>query len=177
VGGDSGGAFVDGSCGWGNIPPLARLANTDRTAAKTGEAEGGEEAGRGVEGGRGKRKEGRKRGRREEEEEEEEEGVSVREMESFLRWLSSFLLSSLYPSAPYERKIMALDLLNAMLETWPPGHYTITGCTYSTPQKVPEEAAGDAAREMRDSATGVRREEGRGENREGGKGGEERGCS
>ena len=34
------------------------------------------------------------------------------------RWLVRTLLASSYPGAPYERKYMALDLLNAVAETW-----------------------------------------------------------
>jgi hypothetical protein len=44
--------------------------------------------------------------------------VTVAEIQGFLQWLSQMLLSSLYPSAPYERKYMAMDLLNAMIEVW-----------------------------------------------------------
>ncbi|XP_010516074.1 PREDICTED: thyroid adenoma-associated protein homolog isoform X2 [Camelina sativa] len=37
----------------------------------------------------------------------------------FMRWLSSFLFLSCYPSAPYRRKIMATELLQIMIEVWP----------------------------------------------------------
>ncbi|XP_076941377.1 uncharacterized protein LOC143610913 [Bidens hawaiensis] len=37
---------------------------------------------------------------------------------SFMKWLSSFLFFSCYPSAPYERKIMAMDLILVMNNTW-----------------------------------------------------------
>ncbi|XP_047312438.1 thyroid adenoma-associated protein homolog [Impatiens glandulifera] len=37
---------------------------------------------------------------------------------SFMKWLSSFLFFSCYPSAPYERKIMAMELLMIMLNVW-----------------------------------------------------------
>lgn len=37
---------------------------------------------------------------------------------SFMRWLSSFLFFSCYPSAPYRRKIMAMDLILIMLNVW-----------------------------------------------------------
>ncbi|KAL8229165.1 hypothetical protein R6Q57_014065 [Mikania cordata] len=37
----------------------------------------------------------------------------------FIKWLSSFLFFSCYPSAPYERKIMAMDLILVMNNTWP----------------------------------------------------------
>ncbi|XP_010552926.1 PREDICTED: thyroid adenoma-associated protein homolog isoform X2 [Tarenaya hassleriana] len=37
----------------------------------------------------------------------------------FMRWLSSFLFFSCYPSAPYKRKIMAMDLIQIMVNVWP----------------------------------------------------------
>ncbi|KAL0350900.1 UNVERIFIED_CONTAM: hypothetical protein Sradi_4239200 [Sesamum radiatum] len=37
----------------------------------------------------------------------------------FTKWLSCFLFFSCYPSAPYERKIMAMDLILIMLNVWP----------------------------------------------------------
>ncbi|KAL1191503.1 hypothetical protein V5N11_002327 [Cardamine amara subsp. amara] len=37
----------------------------------------------------------------------------------FMRWLSSFLYLSCYPSAPYRRKIMATELIQIMIEVWP----------------------------------------------------------
>lgn len=37
----------------------------------------------------------------------------------FMRWLSSFLSLSCYPSAPYRRKIMATELIQIMIEFWP----------------------------------------------------------
>lgn len=36
----------------------------------------------------------------------------------FMRWLSGFLFFSCYPSAPYKRKIMAMDLILIMLNVW-----------------------------------------------------------
>ena len=39
---------------------------------------------------------------------------------SFLHWLLHRLLSSLYPSAPYERKSVALDTLLTFFSVWPP---------------------------------------------------------
>lgn len=36
----------------------------------------------------------------------------------FIRWLSCFLFFSCYPSAPYERKIIATDLILIMLNVW-----------------------------------------------------------
>lgn len=46
------------------------------------------------------------------------DGVSIVEMQEFMQLLSQYLLSSLYPSAPYERKNMAMELLNAIIEVW-----------------------------------------------------------
>ncbi|KAL6520381.1 hypothetical protein OROMI_032561 [Orobanche minor] len=37
----------------------------------------------------------------------------------FIKWLSCFLFFSCYPSAPYERKIMAMELILIMLNVWP----------------------------------------------------------
>ncbi|KAJ3677358.1 hypothetical protein LUZ60_003082 [Juncus effusus] len=37
----------------------------------------------------------------------------------FMNWLSRFLFYSCYPSAPYERKTMAMELILIMLDTWP----------------------------------------------------------
>ena len=51
--------------------------------------------------------------------EEAEETVSrARVCVRWTRWLVRTLLASSYPGAPYERKYMALDLLNAVAETW-----------------------------------------------------------
>lgn len=36
----------------------------------------------------------------------------------FMKWLSCFLFFSCYPSAPYRRKIMAMDLFLVMLKVW-----------------------------------------------------------
>ncbi|KAL4568457.1 hypothetical protein LXL04_024070 [Taraxacum kok-saghyz] len=41
------------------------------------------------------------------------------ELFQFMKWLSSFLFFSCYPSAPYERKIMAMELILIMNNTWP----------------------------------------------------------
>ena len=46
------------------------------------------------------------------------DGVSIAEIQEFMQLLSQYLLSSLYPSAPYERKNMAMELLNAIIEVW-----------------------------------------------------------
>ncbi len=35
-----------------------------------------------------------------------------------MQWLSQMLLACLYPGAPYERKYMAILLLNTLLEVW-----------------------------------------------------------
>lgn len=37
----------------------------------------------------------------------------------FTKWLSCFLLFSCYPSAPYERKTMAMELIQIMINVWP----------------------------------------------------------
>ncbi|CAA6665162.1 unnamed protein product [Spirodela intermedia] len=43
----------------------------------------------------------------------------ARNLLSFMKWLSAFLFSSCYCSAPYERKTMAMGLLLTMLDAWP----------------------------------------------------------
>ncbi|KAL9233763.1 hypothetical protein vseg_008718 [Gypsophila vaccaria] len=40
------------------------------------------------------------------------------ELYQFMKWLSCFLFFSCYPSAPYERKIMAMELLMIMVSVW-----------------------------------------------------------
>ncbi|XVF16605.1 hypothetical protein REPUB_Repub10bG0046300 [Reevesia pubescens] len=40
------------------------------------------------------------------------------ELFNFMRWFSSFLFFSCYPSAPYKRKIMAMDLILIMINIW-----------------------------------------------------------
>ncbi|WOL00525.1 thyroid adenoma-associated protein [Canna indica] len=37
----------------------------------------------------------------------------------FMKWLSCFLFHSCYPSAPYERKTMAMELILVMIDAWP----------------------------------------------------------
>ncbi|KAM5581427.1 hypothetical protein ABKV19_010579 [Rosa sericea] len=56
----------------------------------------------------------------------------------FMRWLSSFLFFSCYPSAPYQRKIMATQLILIMLNVWSIvpateekfGSVSLEGCLY-----------------------------------------------
>lgn len=43
----------------------------------------------------------------------------ARDLLGFMRWLSAFLFSSCYCSAPYERKTMAMGLALTMLDAWP----------------------------------------------------------
>ncbi|XP_057997693.1 uncharacterized protein LOC131176645 isoform X2 [Hevea brasiliensis] len=52
---------------------------------------------------------------------ETKEGVFKRagNLFNFMRWLSCFLFFSCYPSAPYKRKIMAMELILIMLNVWP----------------------------------------------------------
>ncbi|XWS44293.1 hypothetical protein CRYUN_Cryun15aG0032500 [Craigia yunnanensis] len=49
-----------------------------------------------------------------------EENVVSRaeELFNFMRWLSCFLFFSCYPSAPYKRKIMAMELILIMINIW-----------------------------------------------------------
>ncbi|KAI4995441.1 hypothetical protein ZWY2020_035344 [Hordeum vulgare] len=37
----------------------------------------------------------------------------------FMKWLGSFLFNSCYPSAPYERKTIAMELILILLDVWP----------------------------------------------------------
>ncbi|XP_039011306.1 thyroid adenoma-associated protein homolog isoform X2 [Hibiscus syriacus] len=50
-----------------------------------------------------------------------EENVVKRaeELFNFMKWLSCFLFFSCYPSAPYKRKIMAMELILIMINVWP----------------------------------------------------------
>ncbi|KAG4177162.1 hypothetical protein ERO13_A11G290200v2 [Gossypium hirsutum] len=41
------------------------------------------------------------------------------ELFNFMRRLSCFLFFSCYPSAPYKRKIMAMELIQIMINVWP----------------------------------------------------------
>ncbi|KAL5725456.1 hypothetical protein ACHQM5_008598 [Ranunculus cassubicifolius] len=43
----------------------------------------------------------------------------AKDLFQFMRWLSCFLFLSCYPSAPYERKIMAMELILIMINVWP----------------------------------------------------------
>ncbi|XVF58263.1 hypothetical protein PTKIN_Ptkin07bG0050700 [Pterospermum kingtungense] len=49
-----------------------------------------------------------------------EENVVIRadELFNFMRWLSCFLFFSCYPSAPFKRKIMAMELILIMINVW-----------------------------------------------------------
>lgn len=49
---------------------------------------------------------------------EETEADRANNLFCFMRWLSCFLFFSCYPSAPYKRKIMAMDLILIMLNVW-----------------------------------------------------------
>eukprot|EP00898_Chlorokybus_atmophyticus_P008554 jgi/Chlat1/86/Chrsp1S03198 len=44
----------------------------------------------------------------------------------FLRWLSRLFFASLYPTAPYERKLMAIEMLNTLAEFWTPTEFAAT---------------------------------------------------
>uniref|UniRef100_A0A7N0UB55 tRNA (32-2'-O)-methyltransferase regulator THADA-like TPR repeats region domain-containing protein n=1 Tax=Kalanchoe fedtschenkoi TaxID=63787 RepID=A0A7N0UB55_KALFE len=49
---------------------------------------------------------------------DEESNSSANDLYNFMKWLSGFLFFSCYPSAPYERKIMAMELLLIMIDVW-----------------------------------------------------------
>ncbi|CAG9466485.1 unnamed protein product [Pedinophyceae sp. YPF-701] len=46
--------------------------------------------------------------------------AGVGECEGFVQWLAAASLTSLYPSAPYTRRIVAIEVLRAILDLWPP---------------------------------------------------------
>ena len=58
----------------------------------------------------------------------------VKELDQFMKWLSRLLVFSLYPSAPYERKSLAMELFLVMIDIWhvnqplklDDGHYALS---------------------------------------------------
>ena len=48
-----------------------------------------------------------------------EEFQGAQDLLTFMRWLTAFLFSSCYSSAPYERKIMSMGLILTILDVWP----------------------------------------------------------
>ena len=44
--------------------------------------------------------------------------AELRQAAAFLRWLTRLLLGSLYPGAAFERKFLAMLLLNALVQAW-----------------------------------------------------------
>lgn len=63
-----------------------------------------------------------------------------------MQWLSQMLLACLYPGAPYERKYMAILLLNTLLEVW---NAPDAGCkSYTKPSRL-----GNSAAPARDAGT------------------------
>ena len=44
--------------------------------------------------------------------------AELRQAAAFLRWLTRLLLGSLYPGAAFERKFLAMLLLNALIQAW-----------------------------------------------------------
>ncbi|EPS68931.1 hypothetical protein M569_05834 [Genlisea aurea] len=75
-------------------------------------------------------------------------GERVENLFNFLKWFSCFLFFSCYPSAPYERKIMAMELLLIMINVWPvsstlPGRLNVFSsetiqCPYSKSFNMPD---------------------------------------
>ena len=55
-----------------------------------------------------------------------------------MQWLSQMLLACLYPGAPYERKYMAILLLNTLLEVW---NAPDAGCKSYTKPSIREHAS------------------------------------
>ena len=44
--------------------------------------------------------------------------AALQPVAAWTQWFTRLLLSSLYPGAPFERKFMAMLLLEALLATW-----------------------------------------------------------
>ena len=63
----------------------------------------------------------------------------------FVEWLIDLSLASTYPGAPYERKYMALDMLNAVAETWGVG----TLDDEKAPETAPESDSEDLRRAIK----------------------------
>ncbi|KAK8951127.1 hypothetical protein KSP39_PZI003019 [Platanthera zijinensis] len=61
-------------------------------------------------------------------------GVSVihraDDLFQFMKWLSCYLFCSCYPSAPYERKTMAMELILVMMDIWPPNMLQLSNNLY-----------------------------------------------
>ncbi|KAF5196748.1 Thyroid adenoma-associated protein-like protein [Thalictrum thalictroides] len=53
----------------------------------------------------------------------------AKDLFQFMRWFSCFLFFSCYPSAPYERKIMAMELILIMINIWSVIQPTQSNCT------------------------------------------------
>ena len=72
--------------------------------------------------------------------------------EKWTKWLVRALLASAYPGAPYERKFTALDLLNAVVETWGVAEGGEDRAQHerseSTKRAMEKAAAGDPAAEL-----------------------------
>ncbi|KAL2898457.1 Thyroid adenoma-associated protein-like protein [Bienertia sinuspersici] len=49
---------------------------------------------------------------------DESTAIRAENLYQFMKWLSAFLFFSCYPSAPYERKIMAMELIMIMVNVW-----------------------------------------------------------
>ena len=64
--------------------------------------------------------------------------TGVQRQEAFMQWLSQMLLACLYPGAPYERKYMAILLLNTLLEVW---NAPDAGCKSYTKPSIREHAS------------------------------------
>ncbi|KAG1680341.1 hypothetical protein FOA52_015431 [Chlamydomonas sp. UWO 241] len=52
------------------------------------------------------------------------EAAQIEAMQGFSQWLCRTLVAGLYPGGPYARKLLCVELLNAVLDTWPPGGAT-----------------------------------------------------
>ena len=66
--------------------------------------------------------------------------AGVQRQESLMQWLSQTLLASLYPGGPYERKYLAMLLLDTVLEVW---NAPDAGAKYYTRPASPSNNAAD----------------------------------
>jgi hypothetical protein len=62
----------------------------------------------------------------------------LQRQQDFMQWLCRFLLGCMYPGAPYERKYLAMELLNMLLEAWSPRSAAAVdgGSVYVRPEPV-----------------------------------------
>jgi hypothetical protein len=72
--------------------------------------------------------------------------AALERVEAFLQWLGATLLASLYPGAPFERKLFALETLVLLLETWGPDAAAATAATPAFSDVEPLSVTADSSR-------------------------------